>query len=289
MIRKFSSDSNDNTLFVTARCNNNCIMCCQPPLNVDDTEELYARNIAMLDCAPKNIKVVGISGGEPSLLGARLIDLIRHIRLRMPDTDIHMLSNGRLFSDMDYARRVADASEGRLTVGIPLHSDYYRDHDMMAGAQGAFNEAIAGICNLAVAGAAIELRVVIQRINYMRLQSMAEFINKNLPFVAWTAFIGLEHTGKAIANDARIWIEPVEYAEQLKDGVLTLAQCGHDVAIYNIPLCLLHQSVHRYACRSISDWKNRYLPVCDSCRVKNVCCGLFTTSRRVFDGITPLN
>lgn len=284
----FRIDSNDNTLFTTARCNNNCIMCCQPPHPNDDIEELFERNLQIINRSPKDIPVVGISGGEPSLLGGRLVDLIQHIRETLPTSDIHILTNGRNFKDIDFAKRVAEASDEKLFVGIPLHSDYFRDHDIIAGAKEAYNETIAGIFNLAALGAIVELRVVINRLNYTRLPQMAEFIHKNLPFVAWTAFMGMEYIGHAISNEHNIWIEPIEYANQLEKAVLTLAQWRKEVAVYNIPLCLLSPSIHPYAQKSISDWKNKYLPKCDNCAVKSNCCGLFTTSLKPFNGITPI-
>lgn len=283
----FRLDSNDNTLFTTARCNNNCIMCCQPPLNNDDIEELFERNIAIIDRAPKDIPVVGISGGEPTLLGDKLIDLINHIRTTLPTADIHMLSNGRNFKDIEFTRKVCEAADGKLFVGVPLHSDYYRDHDIIAGVKEAYNETIAGIFNLSALGAVIELRIVINKLNYMRLPQMADFIQKNLPFVAWTAFMGMEHIGNAVTNERNIWIEPIDYSEKLAEAVLTLAQWRKDVAIYNVPLCLLPRSVHPFAKKSISDWKNKYLPICDQCSLKYKCCGLFATSQKNFRELVP--
>lgn len=283
----FSIDSNDNTLFTTARCNNRCIMCCQPPQSNEDIDELFKKNIAIIDRAPKYIPVVGISGGEPTLLGDKLITLIAHIREKMPDSDIHVLTNGRNFKDPDFARKIADIAGDKLYIGIPLHSDYYKDHDIIAGQKEAYNETIAGIFNLAACGAAIELRVVINKLNYMRLPQMADFIQKYLPFIAWTAFMGMEHTGYAVANEKNIWIEPIEYANKLTEAVLTLAQWRSDVAVYNIPLCLLPDSIRPFAKRSISTWKNRYVPDCDGCTLKSECCGLFSTSRKIFEGIMP--
>lgn len=284
----FRIDSNDNTLFTTARCNNNCIMCCQPPLNNDDIDELFERNIAIINRAPKDIPVVGISGGEPTLLGDRLIDLIKHIRQTLPDSDIHILSNGRNFKDIDYTQRFVDAADDKLFVGIPLHSDYYKDHDIIAGAKEAYNETMAGIFNLAALGAAIELRVVINKLNYMRLPQMADFIQKNLPFVAWTAFMAMEHIGHAVSNERNIWIEPIDYAGQLEEAVLTLAQWRKEVAVYNVPLCLIPESIYLYAQKSISDWKNKYLPECDRCSLKSKCCGLFATSKKPFKHIKSI-
>lgn len=285
----FRIDSNDNTLFTTARCNNNCIMCCQPPLNNDDIDELFERNIGIIDRAPKDIPVVGISGGEPTLLEDKLIDLIKHIRKTLPDSDIHMLSNGRNFKDSEFTERVCEAAEGKLFVGVPLHSDYYRDHDIIAGAKEAFNETIAGIFNLSALGSVIELRIVINKLNYMRLPQMAEFIHKNLPFVGWTAFMAMEHIGHAVSNERNIWIEPIEYADQLTEAVQTLAQWKHEVAVYNVPLCLIPTSIHQFAQKSISDWKNQYLPECYKCSLKSKCCGLFATSKNPFKGLTPFN
>lgn len=283
----FRIESNDNTLFTTARCNNNCIMCCQPPLDNDDIDELFERNIEIINRAPKDIPVVGISGGEPTLLGDRLIELIQHIRVTLPDSDIHILSNGRNFKDIEYSQKVAEAADGKLIVGIPLHSDYYRDHDVIAGAKEAYNETIAGIFNLAAFGVAIELRVVINKLNYMRLPQMADFIQKNLPFAAWTAFMAMEHIGHAVSNERNVWIEPIEYAEKLTEAVLTLAQWRKEVAVYNVPLCLIPEYIHPYAQKSISDWKNKYLPKCEQCSLKSKCCGLFATSKKTFKGISP--
>jgi len=284
----FNLNSNDNTLFTTARCNNNCIMCCQPPVAKDDIENFFQYNLGVIDRAPKDIPVVGISGGEPTLLGDRLIDLIHHIRRTLPNSDIHILSNGRNFKDIDYSKRVAEAAEDKLFVGIPLHSDYYRDHDIIAGAKEAYNETIAGIFNLAALGAVIELRIVINKLNYMRLPQMAEFIQKYLPFVGWTAFMAMEHIGHAVTNERNIWIEPIEYANKLGEAVQILAQWRKEVAVYNVPLCLIPESIHTFAQKSISDWKNKYLPICDKCSLKSKCCGLFTTSQKPFEGICPV-
>lgn len=285
----FRIDSNDNTLFTTVRCNNNCIMCCQPPMNItDDIDELFERNLSIIDSAPKDIPVVGISGGEPTLLGDKLFELIKHIRTNLPNSDIHILSNGRNFKDIKYAKKLAEVAGEKLFVGIPLHSDYYRDHDIIAGCKEAYNETMAGIFNIAASGASIELRIVINKLNYMRLPHIANFIHKNLPFVAWTAFMAMEHIGHAVSNERHIWIEPMEYATELAEAVSILDQWHKEVAVYNIPLCLIPESIRPFAQKSISNWKNKYLPICDSCALKSKCCGLFATSGKTFQGIIPI-
>ena len=281
----FDIDSNDNALFVTEQCNNNCLMCCQPPLTVDDIEALYQKNLQLLKSAPEGLKVLGITGGEPTLLGERLVDLIVEIRKHLPNTAIQLLSNGRKFKDADYAHRVAQAAGEEFFVGIPLHSDYLKDHDAIAGSKHAFEETVYGLYNLAAEGVEIELRVVINAMNYKRLPQMAEFIFKNLPFVSWVAFMGMERIGYSVKNQSLIWAEPYEYASYLREAAMILDSWGVPVAVYNIPLCLLPKDCWVFAKRSISDWKIKYSKICDDCSVKEKCCGLFSTSAKEYIGL----
>ena len=87
-------NSNDNALFITSQCNNRCVMCCQPPLLRNDLDGYFQKNMALIDSAPRELRSLGITGGEPTLLGDRLFELLRHIRLKLPETEIHLLTNG---------------------------------------------------------------------------------------------------------------------------------------------------------------------------------------------------
>ena len=281
MSMRFHIDSNDNTFFVTSKCNNRCLMCCQPPTIVDDIDMNLERNLAILDDAPVGISDIGISGGEPTLMGDKLPFFIHKIRNKYPQAHIHILSNGRAFQNYDYTLTIKEAGGENLTVGIPLHSDY----EIIAGAKNAYYETITGLFNLASYGAGIELRVVINKLNYKRLFQISEFIFKNLPFVSYVAFMSMEDIGYTIKNRELIWCEPIDYAEELAKAVLNLAEWNVDVSIFNVPLCLLHRSVWEYARKSISDWKNKFVSCCDGCVVKDKCCGLFATSKHIYNGI----
>lgn len=287
--RELDIHSNDNTLYTTSQCNNRCIMCCQPPLAVDDIKELYQENIERVMNAPKGLPMIGITGGEPTLLGDKLIDLVALVREQLPDTEIHILSNGRAFVDGNYTMRLAAAGGDKLVVGVPFHSDYCQDHDLIAGCKGAYNETMIGLYNLAGAGVCIELRIVMNAINYRRFVPMAQFIHHNLPFVGWIAFMGMEYVGYAIKHSKNIWVEPKSYIPELCEAVKYLAEWNYDVCIYNIPLCLLLEQYRKFAVKSISDWKNKFLDLCDECSVKANCCGLFSTSIKPYEGLKPID
>ena len=76
-------------------------MCCQPPTTENDIDELFHENLQRIRTAPKDLPLIGITGGEPTLLGDKLILLIKEIRDSLPETENQLLSNGRLFSDLD--------------------------------------------------------------------------------------------------------------------------------------------------------------------------------------------
>lgn len=284
MLKKYS----DNALFTTAQCNNHCLMCCQPPRVVADIDKLMQNNLKLVSHMSANTSVVCVTGGEPTLLGGRLFDLIDHIRVCLPNITIHVLSNGRMFQNADYVKQLKLHAGDNLFIGVPLHSDYGRDHDRIAGAKNAYKETINGLYNLANEDIEIELRIVINRLNYSRLSQIASFVYKNLPFVSWVAFMAMEDCGLATKNKELIWVEPRDYVENLSDAVSFLASLGMEVAIYNIPLCLLPATMHKYAAQSISDWKVIFLDRCMECTEKNRCCGLFATSKSVFNNIHPL-
>lgn len=284
----FDIHSNDNALFTTAMCSNRCLMCCQPPSEKNDIDVLWGKNIKLIDSAPKELPSLGITGGEPTLLGSRFFELIRHIRETLPDTEIHILSNGRAFADKQFTRQFGEIGPEKILLGIPLHSDNQLDHDFIAGAKGAYTDTFLGLYNLARWSFDIELRVVLNKLNYQRLPQLAHFIYRNLPFVRYISLMGLEYTGYTIKNAEQVWIDPVEMAQPLTEATLFLASAGLNVSIFNLTQCVLPECIWPYARKSISDWKNRFEPFCDECALRNDCCGLFSTSRKQSPSLHPI-
>jgi hypothetical protein len=100
---------------------------------------------------------------------------------------------------------------------------------------------------------------------------LAEFITKNLLFVDHVALMGLEITGFTRANLDELWIDPVCYQTELTRAVKILARNKIRVSIYNHQLCLVPQEVRDFSVKSISDWKNEYMPECAGCLKTNEC------------------
>ncbi len=269
-------NANHNTLFVTERCNSNCLMCSQPPKNKDDISRLNNINRKLIPLIPKNCHELGISGGEPTLMGIHFFETLEALKANLPETEIHVLSNGRSFSRIEMAERLAKIEYSRLMIGIPLYSDYYQSHDYIVQAKDAFNQTVIGIHNLARFNQRIEIRVVLHKLSIPRLTKLARYIYKNFPFVEHVTFMGLEYVGYTPYNIDKLWIDPADYINELGEAVEFLAGQGMKVSIYNSQLCVLPKNLWEYSRKSISDWKNSYLPECSKCTKLEQCGGLFT-------------
>ncbi|MBU1538352.1 MAG: His-Xaa-Ser system radical SAM maturase HxsC [Alphaproteobacteria bacterium] len=266
-----------NTLFATERCNSRCLMCSQPP-RTDDDGWRVAELLRLIDLIDHDEAQLGISGGEPTLLGDDLGRLIDACARRLPDTHLHILSNGRTFCDRAVAASLGDRGHPSLTWGVPLYADHAELHDEVVDAHGAFEETIQGLYELGRLGARIEIRVVLHGLTVDRLPQLASYIYRRLPFVEHVALMGLEPMGYAKTNRERLWIDPADYLRPLADAVFFLAHRGLPVSIYNLPLCVLPESLWPYARQSISDWKNTFAPECAGCELVASCSGFFASA-----------
>ena len=279
--------STNNHFLVTERCNSKCLMCSQPPRDVQDgflADEL----LQAIPLISPQTEMIGFTGGEITLLHEQFIALLAAARNHLPRTRVFCLTNGRLLAYLRYAERIAAVQHPSLILCVPLYSDVDSMHDFVVQAAGAFDETVRGIMNLGRVGVRVEIRVVIHEQTYRRLPQLAEFITRNLPFVSHIALMGLEMTGFTKANLRALWVDPVEYQGELEEAVQTLLWAGLDVSVYNHQLCLLPRALWPFARKSISDWKNIYMPECEGCAVQGECGGFFASAPlRYSDHIHP--
>ena len=284
----YRPESHHNTLFATGRCNNNCIMCPQPPTESEDSGwiESHLRFIDLLDT---DLERLCITGGEPTLIGYGLIDVLKKATLSLPSTDFYMLTNGRQFAEEGYVQKIAAIPDLKLLCAIPVYSDVAPLHDYIVQAKGAFAETVKGLHNLARYQLPVEIRVVLHKQTIPRLLPLVEFIYRNFPFVNHVALMGLENMGYVKNNWDLLWIDPVDYQDELEAAVRHLHYRQMAVSIFNLQLCVLKPALHPFARQSISDFKNIFLEQCNICASKATCAGLFKSSEtRHSRGIKPL-
>jgi His-Xaa-Ser system radical SAM maturase HxsC len=284
----FRKASAYNSILATERCNSRCLMCSQPPRDHDDSHRLR-EHLRLIELIDPDAKELGITGGEPTLLRESFIELIAQCKRWLPRTALHVLTNGRLFYYSSFARSLALIDHPDLMLGIPIYSDIDHEHDFVVQAGGAFDQTVIGLLNLARYRVPVEIRVVLHALTYQRLPELAEFIYRNLPFAAHVAFMGMEMVGYVHKNLHLLWVDPFDYQRELEQATLYLAERGMRVSVYNLQLCILPRSLWPFARKSISDWKNIYLPACVQCAAREACAGFFeSAAKRHSRHIQPL-
>lgn len=276
-----------NSMLVTERCDNYCVMCSQPPKQRND-DWLVDELLELIPWMSPDTQEIGITGGEPGLLGPRLPAVIARLGQCLPQTAVHVLTNGRAFADESFAKALASVGHPDLMLGIPLYGALPEHHDYVVQRRGAYDQTVRGILNLKRFGVRVELRFVIHADTYANLPQFARFVTRNLLFVDHVALMGLEIMGFAHSNLDALWVDPLDYQSELIEAAQIIERARIPVSVYNHQLCVLDPRLHHLARRSISDWKNFYFEICNDCTAKDDCAGFFASnSRRHSRGIMP--
>ena len=269
--------SNDNSIIVTERCNCSCLTCPQPPRICPSYLNINKQIISM---ANKDTPVLGLTGGEPTVVPDELIELIGFCKDKLPSTSLQLLTNGIALDNFEFVKKIISIKHPQLRFHIPLFADTDREHNQIIQTEG-FYRTVKGLYNLALFNQFVEIRVVITALNWQRLGHIAEFVYRNFPFVGHVAFMGLEFIGHALKNHLVLWVDPYDTRHELRKAIQYLHRADMDVSIFNYTLCVLPTELRNFARQSISDWKTIYLDICNKCVIKEKCCGLFSSNASV--------
>ena len=267
LIRK---NSNSNTILLTEECDQHCVMCSQPPQNKRyEHFSLYKEAILL---SPQG-SIIGISGGEPMMLKEPLFEMVKSVIKERSDVSFHILSNGQHFEEKD--KEAIKELRDNILWGIPLYAPDHKTHDAIVGKEGAYECLVENLCLLYEAGAAVELRTVLLEQNFKGLPYLADFICTRLNWISKWAIMQLENYGYAhlhwdsIFVDTSVRFTPVETALKIANTRKVPTD------LYNFPICSVPIDYRSQVRASISDWKQKYLPICEKCDLKKSCCGFF--------------
>jgi His-Xaa-Ser system radical SAM maturase HxsC len=276
-----SNIANANTLLLTERCNNRCLFCSQPPKDIEDSYLYVDATQALVEF--NTGKVVGLSGGEPFLDPQRTFSMLTALDSANVVTPLHILTNGRAFSEVKYVKQLEELSAKReIVLGIPLYATNPELHDELVGADGAWRETIEGLINLSHSKVPVELRFIPTSPNLEEIDKILPFANRFFGKYFVFSVMNLEPTGWARQNWDQLFVSPSEYQEKLQIFRQQAEQLRLNVRLFNYPLCHLEPSLRDIATKSISDWKNAFHSECDICRLKKSCSGYFTSSTGKF-------
>jgi His-Xaa-Ser system radical SAM maturase HxsC len=271
--RLIRRNSAHNTILFTEKCDQLCVMCSQPPKN-SDYSWIFPHYMNAILLADEGIRI-GISGGEPTLYLDPLLEILEKVAEDRPDISFHILSNAQHIS-REYVERLR-VIHGNLQVlwGIPLYSHKPELHDEIVGKEGAFECLLNNLFNLAASGAQIELRTVVTLLNAQDLPSLSKFIASSIPFISVWAIMAMEPIGYAKANKAQVFYDHSLFPEPILAAIDYGELRGINPKLYNFPRCTIPPGHRDFCTDSISDWKKKYLSVCNDCSEKDACCGFF--------------
>jgi len=256
-------------------CNNNCIMC-------NNMKEFTSRCSVDRDTIigklrelgkKESVDFIGFTGGEPTM-NKDLFWMLKYARKLYPHAEMGLLSNGRMFSYEKYARDFSKLGVNNLKVAIPIHADTAAMHDSITNVKGSYEQTLKGIRNLEKNGIGIEIRVVINRINFRRLHLIADFIARNFSRLLYVVFIVMDMEGNALENKDRIFVDYTEFVPFLEKGLHTLEKGGINTRLYHFPLCTIEPEYWHFVWKSLEEDEVMFLPECEICLYKKYCQGI---------------
>lgn len=275
----FNNEQDDNAFMITGKCNSNCIMC--PAGNYLRKNGENADIDMLLDIVshiPTDARHFTITGGEPFLAGDGLFVLLKSLKARFNHSDFLLLTNGRALSIQEYAGMFDRTAPVNMITGIPIHGHNCSIHDMITQSPGGFEQTMAGISNLLRAGRKVEIRIVVNKLNYEYIYDISQLIVERFSNVHSVKIMGMEMTGSAARNRDKVWISYSRAFEASKRGIDNLIRNEIDVALYNFPLCSVDKKYRMLCRKSITDYKVRFADACYMCRNKDACGGIFAGS-----------
>jgi His-Xaa-Ser system radical SAM maturase HxsC len=269
--RLIRANSLHNTLLITERCDQLCVMCSQPPKKQHVDMFPFFETAVLL--APEN-STIGLSGGEPTLFKSELFDFLRATMERRRDIDFHVLTNAQHFDRADLAK-LRDLDLSRILWGIPVYSSDSAIHDHIVRKPGAFDQVRNNLSVLCEAGAKIELRTVLMKPNAPGLLDLAKFVAVAVPFIDAWAIMQLENIGYGRQNWDSLFFDSSLGFELVGRALDFSVSRGINTKLYNFPLCTVPSEYRPFARSTISDWKRAYVEACADCSLQNECGGFF--------------
>lgn len=277
--RCYDDSSMENTLFITATCNSNCLMCPMPE-SIRRAGESYSIE-CLLNIArhiPDDTAHLTITGGEPFMAGAGIFELFSFLKTKFCRTEFLLLTNGRAFAIDAFAEQAIATLPSNILVGIPLHGSSAELHDAITQVPGSFEQTVLGLHRLLSHQIQVELRIVVSKLNVDDFFAISDMIVQDFPEVGHISVMAAEMTGSAFHNKESVWIPYHEAFLKIERGIYHLLQNGLDVRLYNFPLCTVGEQFRTLCEKSISPEKVRYLSECTACSLHDACGGVFAGS-----------
>ena len=218
-----------------------------------------------------------LTGGEPTL-HPHFIPLISHFSKKIPDVELRLLTNGRLFFYKNFASEFLKHIRPPFLTAISLHSSTAAKHDAITRASGSFVQTVEGVKNLITLkgdGHEIEIRVILHKkmINDLRdilRFLLSEFGNTSLYRLTLIYF---ECEGQARTHFKELMLPLKQTSDELSRHKKFLDRFKN-LRLYHFPLCVLREDLRLFSGITLPISDRIYSPKCHKCNLRENCFGL---------------
>ena len=234
-----SSHRTKGLLRLTMACNEKCPFCNVPAEDYRQRTPPQAEIDRQLQTfIDQRAGTLTVSGGEPTLLRKRLLQLVR--RARAGGIPLVEIQTNAVLIDADYAAELAEA--GVTSAFVSLLSHRADDHDVLAGLEGAFPRCLRGIDALLDHGIRVALNPVLARRTQAHFADFVSFVADRLPRVTSISVSAVQPHGRAGRGDnpAELLPDYSVLAEQLPLARQRARAAGIELLnpYCGLPLCI---------------------------------------------------
>lgn len=269
-------------------CNIGCVFCSNPVEGFRGTTERYtyegiARKIREYKAGRRRFlkfdsvsDYFNITGGEPTL-HPDFLRVLALIRREFPGRLLRLLTNGRLFAYESFCRRVHGVAQAPFEAAIPLFGHDARTHEATARAPGSFAQTVAGLRHALRArrpGQAVELRVILTRIQLRSLEDTLAFALSEFPELDRVCLLFVELEGFAERYRGQVSLTMSECAAGL-DRCYGSLRRFREARLYHFPLCVLPERLWPFVYNTLDGIKVTSVPSeCPRCVYRASCVGV---------------
>ena len=269
-------EPDDVCLYITESCNSNCVMC---PMSLDSRKRgnhLSAEQWQQIRTQiPQNAPHITVTGGEPFLEYKNLIPVLEYISFSMSDTEVLILTNGRILSIRSIFESLVPIITERFCFAIPIHAANADLHDQITQSPGSFSQAFAALHLLKNTQAKIEIRIVAHQLNINEINNTIRMLVDSGLRISIINIIAMEITGCAARNRSQLWVDYHDICKFAAAGIQYAVHHAVPIGLYNFPLCCVPREFWPLVKESITPSKVRYYDECKSCNEYAACGGLF--------------
>lgn len=222
-------------IFMGYSCNNNCIFCCnsirRKHIKDESTVEIKRKILVAKKSGSTYLELIG---GEPTIR-KDIFEIVRFAK-KLNFGTIIFATNGRMFSNKEFAKRIIEAGINQIVFSIHGHNS--KLHDSLTRVPGSFKELKKGIKNL-------------EEMGFNNIGSNTTIVKQNYKYLVG---IGKLIFNLGIRNSEFIFVDPTRGAP--KENFNEIVPTYDKVSPY------VNNLLEFGKIKKILHWHIRYYPLC---------------------------